>query len=62
MDFSISPQGVGSILGGPAAAFLKQMTGNWTAVFIIVAVLDALTALLAITALRTLQHRHFASQ
>ena len=55
-------QGVGSILGGPAAAFLKQTTGNWTAVFIIVAVLDALTALLAITALRTLRHRHFASQ
>ena len=42
-------QGVGSILGGPAAAFLKQMTGSWTAVFIIVAALDILTALLAIT-------------
>ena len=55
-------QGVGSILGGPAAAFLKQTTGNWTAVFIIVAVLDALTALLAITALRTMRQRHFASQ
>ena len=23
-------QGVGSILGGPAAAFLKQTTGSWT--------------------------------
>ena len=34
-------QGVGSILGGPAAAFLKQTTGSWTAVFIVVAVLDA---------------------
>ncbi len=55
-------QGVGSILGGPAAAFLKQTTGNWTAVFVIVAVLDALTALLAITALRTLRQRHFAGQ
>ncbi|MBN8966501.1 MAG: oxalate/formate MFS antiporter, partial [Rhizobiales bacterium] len=32
-------QGVGSILGGPAAAFLKQMTGSWTSVFIIVAIL-----------------------
>ena len=55
-------QGVGSILGGPAAAFLKQTTGNWTAVFIIVAVLDALTALLAMTALRAMRQRHFASQ
>jgi MFS transporter, OFA family, oxalate/formate antiporter len=55
-------QGVGSILGGPAAAFLKQTTGNWTAVFIIVAVLDAVTALLAITTLRAMRQRHFASQ
>jgi oxalate/formate antiporter len=53
-------QGVGSILGGPAAAFLKQTTGSWTAVFILVAVLDALTALLAITALRSMRRRHFA--
>ena len=55
-------QGIGSILGGPAAAFLKQTTGSWTAVFIIVAVLDAVTALLAVTALRTMRQRHFTSQ
>jgi OFA family oxalate/formate antiporter-like MFS transporter len=54
-------QGVGSILGGPAAAFLKQTTGSWTAVFIAVAVLDAVTALLAITALRQMRQRHFAA-
>ena len=51
-------QGVGSILGGPAAAFLKQQTGSWTAVFILVACLDALTALLAITVLRGMRQRH----
>jgi OFA family oxalate/formate antiporter-like MFS transporter len=51
-------QGVGSILGGPAAAFLKQQTGSWLAVFIIVACLDALTALLAITVLRGMRRRH----
>ena len=50
-------QGVGSILGGPAAAFLKQSTGSWTAVFIVVAVLDAVTALLAITVLRAMRQR-----
>jgi oxalate/formate antiporter len=55
-------QGVGSILGGPAAAFLKQMTGSWTAVFIAVAVLDAITALLAITVLRYMRQRHFATE
>jgi MFS transporter, OFA family, oxalate/formate antiporter len=54
-------QGVGSILGGPAAAFLKQATGSWTAVFIVVAVLDALTALLAITALRSMRQRHLSA-
>ncbi len=53
-------QGVGSILGGPAAAYLHQTTGSWTAVFIVVACLDALTALLAITALRSMRQRHFA--
>ena len=54
-------QGVGSILGGPAAAFLKQTTGSWTAVFIVVAVLDAVTALLAITVLRSMRRKHFAA-
>jgi oxalate/formate antiporter len=51
-------QGVGSILGGPAAAFLKQSTGSWTSVFITVAVLDAVTALLAFTVLRQWRSRH----
>jgi MFS transporter, OFA family, oxalate/formate antiporter len=54
-------QGVGSILGGPAAAFLKQATGSWTAVFIAVAVLDAVTAFLAIAVLRRLRQKHFAN-
>jgi OFA family oxalate/formate antiporter-like MFS transporter len=52
-------QGIGSILGGPAAAYLKQATGSWTLVFILVACLDILTALLAVTALRTMRRRHF---
>jgi MFS transporter, OFA family, oxalate/formate antiporter len=52
-------QGVGSILGGPAAAFLKQSTGSWTTVFVLVACLDALTALLAITVLKKMRRRHF---
>jgi MFS transporter, OFA family, oxalate/formate antiporter len=51
-------QGVGSILGGPAAAYLKQMTGSWTSVFIIVAILDVVTALLAISVLRAMRERH----
>jgi MFS transporter, OFA family, oxalate/formate antiporter len=52
-------QGVGSIFGGPAAAFLKEQTGSWTTVFIVVACLDALTALAAITLLKEMRRRHF---
>jgi MFS family permease len=52
-------QGVGSILGGPAAAFLKQSTGSWTTVFVLVACLDALTAVLAISVLKQMRRRHF---
>jgi MFS transporter, OFA family, oxalate/formate antiporter len=51
-------QGVGSILGGPAAAYIKQSTGSWSAVFIIVAALDIITAVLAITVLRSLRAKH----
>jgi OFA family oxalate/formate antiporter-like MFS transporter len=54
-------QGVGSIFAGPAAAFLKQATGSWTAVFIVVAILDAVTAILALTALKSMRRRHFAA-
>ena len=54
-------QGVGSIFGGPAAAYLKQTTGSWTSVFIIVACLDLITALLAITVLRRMRQQHLAS-
>ncbi len=54
-------QGVGSILAGPAAAFLKQATGSWTAVFIVVAVLDAVTAVLAITVLKSMRQRHMSA-
>jgi MFS transporter, OFA family, oxalate/formate antiporter len=52
-------QGVGSILGGPAAAYLKQTTGSWTTVFILVACLDALTAFLAIAVLKPMRQKHF---
>jgi len=52
-------QGVGSIFGGPAAALLKEQTGSWTTVFILVACLDALTALAAVTLLKRMRQRHF---
>jgi MFS transporter, OFA family, oxalate/formate antiporter len=45
-------QGVGSLLGGPAAAYLRTAAGSWTAVFLIVAGLDLLTAALALLVLK----------
>jgi oxalate/formate antiporter len=51
-------QGVGSVLGGPAAAFLRQTTGSWTLVFVIIAVLDVVTATLAIAVLKRLRQQH----
>jgi MFS family permease len=56
--FLYMAQGVGSILGGPAAAFLKQMTGAWAAVFMVVVSLNALTAFLPLTALRAMRWRY----
>jgi OFA family oxalate/formate antiporter-like MFS transporter len=51
-------QGVGSILGGPAAAYIKQTTGSCPSVFIIVAVLANVTAVLAITVLPSMRAKH----
>ena len=53
-------QGVGSVLGGPVAAYIREATGSWTPVFVIVIVLDVITALLAVTVLRTLRKRWIA--
>src|SRR6478609_9229569 len=53
-------QGVGSILGGPVAALLVQMSGSWATVFLLAACADALTALLAIAVLRPMRRRHAA--
>jgi MFS transporter, OFA family, oxalate/formate antiporter len=55
-------QGVGSLLGGPAAALLQERTGNWTAVFLLVAALDAVTALLALTALKRMRREHLRAR
>ena len=51
-------QGVGSILGGPLAALLVQMSGSWATVFVLAACADVLTAVLAIAILRPMRRRH----
>jgi MFS transporter, OFA family, oxalate/formate antiporter len=53
-------QGVGSVLGGPVAAYIRESTGNWTTVFVIVIVLDIITALLALLVLKGMRRRWVA--
>ncbi len=53
-------QGVGSVLGGPVAAYIREATGNWTTVFAIVIVLDVITALLALFILKGMRQRWVA--
>ncbi|MDB5592994.1 oxalate/formate MFS antiporter [Enterovirga sp.] len=53
-------QGIGSILGGPVAALLREATGSWLPVFTIVIVLDILTGLLAYFVLKPKRARLLA--
>lgn len=53
-------QGVGSVLGGPVAAYIREATGSWTTVFVIVIVLDLVTALLALFVLKGMRTRWVA--
>ncbi|MBT0724849.1 oxalate/formate MFS antiporter [Rosenbergiella sp. S61] len=50
-------QGVGSILGGPLAALLYQVSHGWVPVFSLAIGLDIVTALLAITILKPWRQR-----
>jgi MFS transporter, OFA family, oxalate/formate antiporter len=52
-------QGIGSVLGGPAAALLHDQLGTWVPVFYIVITLDILTALLALLMLKPMRQRWF---
>ena len=53
-------QGVGSILGGPLAALLREQTGSWLPVFTIIIAMDALTGILALVALKPMRRAYAA--
>jgi oxalate/formate antiporter len=55
--FLYCAQGVGSVLGGPVAAKLHDVTGSWLPVFGVVITLDLLAAILAIAVLKPLRSR-----
>jgi len=50
-------QGVGSVLGGPVAALLHELTGSWTVVFGAAIAMDFTTAALAHFALKPLRRQ-----
>jgi OFA family oxalate/formate antiporter-like MFS transporter len=51
-------QGVGSILGAPVAALLREQTGSWLPVFAIIIAMDALTGILALVALKPMRRAY----
>jgi hypothetical protein len=53
-------QGVGSILGGPLAALLREQTGSWLPVFAIIIAMDALTGILALAVLKPMRRAYIA--
>jgi MFS transporter, OFA family, oxalate/formate antiporter len=55
-------QGIGSILGGPLAALLREKTGTWTPVFSLAIGADVLTALLALFVLKAMRQRYLQSR
>jgi oxalate/formate antiporter len=60
--FLYMAQGVGSVLGGPLAAWLHDATGSWLPVFAIIITCDALTGLLALFVLKPMRRSYSAAQ
>jgi len=58
--FLYMAQGIGSVLGGPAAAYLHDVTNSWLPVFGLIIALDVLTAILALVALKPLRKAYLA--
>ncbi len=60
--FLYTSVGVGSIIGGPVAAYFREHLGSWTPVFYGVAALDLLTAMLAVFVLKKMRLKMKARQ
>lgn len=50
--FLYMAQGIGSVLGGPVAAYIHDSSGSWMPVFAIIIAMDILTGLLALFVLK----------
>ncbi len=59
--FLYMAQGIGSVLGGPLAAKLHDVTGSWLPVFGVIITMDVLTGILALVALKPLRRAYQTS-
>jgi MFS transporter, OFA family, oxalate/formate antiporter len=60
--FLYMAQGIGSILGGPLAAWMHERTGSWSTVFVVVIALDFIAASLAIAVLKPMREKLLAAR
>lgn len=60
--FLYMAQGVGSIIGGPIAAYIHSQTESWLPVFAIMIALDATAALLAFFVLRPMRAKYLQAR
>jgi len=60
--FLYMAQGVGSIIGGPIAAYIHSQTESWLPVFAIMIALDATAALLAFFVLRPMRAKYLQAK
>jgi OFA family oxalate/formate antiporter-like MFS transporter len=52
-------QGIGSVLGGPVAAWMHDSSGSWMPVFALIIIMDVLTGLLALFLLKPMRAAWF---
>jgi OFA family oxalate/formate antiporter-like MFS transporter len=55
-------QGIGSVLGGPVAAWMHDLSGSWIPVFLLIVAMDAATALLALFVLKPMRRHWLAAE
>lgn len=58
--FLYTSQGVGSVLGGPLAAYMHQATGSWIPVFVVVIAMNFATAVMAQCCLKPMRSKFLA--
>jgi oxalate/formate antiporter len=60
--FLYMAQGIGSVLGGPVAAQLHEVTGSWLPIFGVIITMDVITGVLALIALKPMRRAYRAQR